>query len=126
MPLMLMTHAATFCTHRCFLVMTISKSLTSHDFGEVKDSSFTWPVGFPAGAKVELYVEDADNQEAWSGAVRVIHSDSAFRLTFRRFAFRQAITNHVCRNLFLNILTFRTLQQRLLERMYLTRSIPLF
>ena len=44
-------------------------------------TSYTWKVVIPAGSKVELMVEDATGDEAWSGTVSGIKAPVMRRLT---------------------------------------------
>jgi hypothetical protein len=44
--------------------------LSSVDIPEQSATSYKWKVVIPAGSRVELLVEDATSEEAWSGQVR--------------------------------------------------------
>jgi len=47
-----------------------------YDFGKITHTSITWSVGLPANSSVELYVQDAEYDEAWSGSIRVSSSNN--------------------------------------------------
>jgi hypothetical protein len=45
------------------------------DLGDHTETFVTWKAAIPAGTKVQLSVEDADGDEAWSGTITVANSD---------------------------------------------------
>ncbi|KAG6910864.1 hypothetical protein DXG01_007181 [Tephrocybe rancida] len=47
------------------------------DVGDHDDTSLHWVAALPAGAKVQLSLEDAKGDEAWSGVITVEKSDDA-------------------------------------------------
>ncbi|PFH52921.1 hypothetical protein AMATHDRAFT_138875 [Amanita thiersii Skay4041] len=47
------------------------------DLGEIDKTSISWPVKLPGNTKVQLYVEDSGDSEAWSGVIEVHKSDDA-------------------------------------------------
>ncbi|GLB40311.1 hypothetical protein LshimejAT787_0801820 [Lyophyllum shimeji] len=47
------------------------------DLGDHDGTSITWKAALPAGVKVQLSVEDANGDEAWSGIITVQNSDDA-------------------------------------------------
>ncbi|KAF5382118.1 hypothetical protein D9615_004456 [Tricholomella constricta] len=47
------------------------------DLGDHTGTSIVWKAALPAGTKVQLSVEDADGDEAWSGSITVQKSDDA-------------------------------------------------
>jgi hypothetical protein len=47
-----------------------------YDFGKIIDTNIIWSVALPANALVELYVQDANLNEAWSGSIRVSSSNN--------------------------------------------------
>ncbi|KAF8071829.1 hypothetical protein FPV67DRAFT_1482864 [Lyophyllum atratum] len=48
---------------------------TLADLGDHQGTSMTWKVALPAAMKVQLSVEDANGDEAWSGIITVEKSD---------------------------------------------------
>lgn len=47
------------------------------DLGDHDGTKITWKVALPAGYKVQLSLEDADGEEAWSGDITVAESNDA-------------------------------------------------
>ncbi|KAG5647004.1 hypothetical protein DXG03_001728 [Asterophora parasitica] len=47
------------------------------DLGDFTTTSTTWKATLPAGSKIQLSVEDADGDEAWSGTITVQKSDDS-------------------------------------------------
>lgn len=47
------------------------------EFNHLTSTVFDWPVGVPENALIQLYVEDAGNNDAWSGTLTVGASSDA-------------------------------------------------
>lgn len=55
-----------------------SDILCSADLGDHTTTTLTWKAALPAGTKVQLSLEDANGDEAWSGTVSSLdHSDGS-------------------------------------------------
>ena len=52
-------------------------TLFSADLGQVTNNSVTWNVTLPAYWTVQISIEDANFDEAWSQAVRILHHTSS-------------------------------------------------
>jgi hypothetical protein len=52
-------------------------NLFSADLGQVTNNSFTWNVTLPAYWTVQISIEDANFDEGWSQAVRILHQMSS-------------------------------------------------
>ncbi len=65
------THAVNLCTsaYSALVQLHVIHS-NSLEFSNLTSTVFDWAVGVPENALVQLYVEDAGDNDAWSGTVR--------------------------------------------------------
>lgn len=63
------------------------------DAGDHNSTSFSWQATVPAGMKVQVSVEDANGDEAWSGTITVASSDDVTCVNPELLALATSATN---------------------------------